>query len=109
MEPLQIFLSFGQIITLGIAVAAFFRQGRKDSEEVHSHITELQSKVSTLQQYINASSITEMGAMKQSIDDLKKRLEKLDTDVEKKIDQISNKMDGLVDKMQELLIQISKR
>lgn len=107
MDPIQLLIA--QIITLGIAIAAFFRQGRKDSEEVHSSITELQSKVANLQQFINASSITEMAAMKQSVDDLKKRVEKLDTDVEKKIDQLSHKMDSIVDKMQELLIQISKR
>lgn len=109
MEPLQIILSAGQLITLCIAIAAFFRQNNKDSEEVATKISTLQGKVTNLQEFINASSISEMAAMKQSVDDLKKRLEKLDNDVEKKIDQLSNKMDSLVNKMQEVLIQISKK
>ena len=109
MEPIQIILTLGNLITLSIAIAAFFRQNRRDSQEYTSQITILQAEVSSLKSFVNAASIAEMASMKQSVDELKKRLEKLDNDVEKKIDSLSDKMDSIVNKMQELLIQIAKK
>ena len=108
MEPIQILLTFGNLITLAIAIAAFSRQGKKDSQDLTEKITTLQGRVGNLQEIINAANINEFSAMKQSMDDLKRRVEKLDIDVDKKIDQLSNKMDQLVGKVQEVLISISK-
>lgn len=109
METIHIVLSIGGLVTLGISIAAFIRLNRTDAAELSSEITTLKQKVTNLQEVINAISIAEISAMKQSLSDLRARVERLDTDVEKKIDQLANKLDKQNETLQQILLQLSKK
>jgi cell division protein ZapA (FtsZ GTPase activity inhibitor) len=108
MEPLQVIVAIGSLIAVGISALAFNRNGKKEAIDASTKVTMLETRVANMQELMNAHSLSELAAMKQSLSDLKSRVEKLDGDVEKKIDQLSGKVDNLLGKLNEILLTITK-
>jgi uncharacterized protein YoxC len=108
METIEIVLTCGGLLTLGISIAAFLRQNKHDAAKLARKISTLEERVNNQQLTLSSISVTEIAKMQQTVATLNERVNKLDTDVENKIDKLSEKIDGIIDKMNQLLLTLAK-